>query len=98
MKSLYQMTIRLPMEKAELLDKIRKEKGISWNALAESAFDEYLKTVTAPAEPKKVNNTEPKIALLSEKKKEEKEDAEPDTSLDMSKLNLSLGDDTDGQI
>ena len=98
MKSLYQMTIRLPMEKAELLDKIRKSKGISWNALAESAFDEYLKTVTAPAEPEKVNNTEPKIALLSEKKKEEKPEIAPDTTLDMSKLKLSIGGDDEHGI
>ncbi len=98
MKSLYQMTIRLPMEKAELLDKIRKEKGISWNALAESAFDEYLKNVTAPKETPKVNNTEPNIALLSEKKKEEKADITPDTTLDMSKLKLNLGADDDHGI
>ncbi len=98
MKSLYQMTIRLPMEKAELIDKLRKEMGMSWNAIAELAFDEYLKTVTAPAEPEKVNNTEPKIALLSEKKKEEKADIAPDTTLDMSKLKLNLGADDEHGI
>ena len=91
MKSLYQMTIRLPMEKAELLDQIRKAEGLSWNALAELAFDEYLKNVSSPEVPAKVNNTEPKIALLSEKKETESGQESGQNGLDMSKLNLSLG-------
>ena len=92
MKSLYQTTIRLPMEKALIIDQIRKEKGMSWNAILELAVDQYLENVSAPADTPKVNNTEPKIALLSEKKKEEKEPETAQNGLDMSGL-LGATDD-----
>ncbi len=102
MKHYVQKTIRLAAEKAELVEKIRIAEGVSWSGIAEIAFDALLEKRTLPAEPKKVNNTEPKIALLSEKKAEQKEEksspTEPNLTLDMSKLNLSLGEDDNAQI
>ena len=96
-----QKTIRLPAEKAELVNKIREEKGISWNAIVEMAVDKLLETVTAPAETPKVNNTEPKIALLSEKKGPEQPDKQPDkedTTMDLSQFKFDMGEESDGQI
>jgi hypothetical protein len=96
MKVYAQATIRLPQEKAELINQIRQEKNMSWSAIAEMAFDKFLETHTV-----KQDLTDAEIVA----KKEDPEIVKPlnneektgqetgQFSLDMSKLKLSLGEE-----
>ena len=96
-----QKTIRISAEKGELLDSIRKEKGISWNALADLAFEKLLETPTVEQDLSdaeivaKKEDLEPAKPLNNEEKNGQDSGQ---ITLDMSKLQLEAGGNNDDYI
>lgn len=80
MNTFVQKTVRIEFEKAELLDLIRKEKDMSWNAIIDSALTLYLQNGNKPKVP-------PKTEILDEQKEPEKPKKEA-SDIDISKLKM----------
>jgi hypothetical protein len=63
MRILVQKTIRVDYEKAELIEKIREENDLSWNAIVDIALDKLIEKVTIPAPQEMTIPPAPEIIL-----------------------------------